>query len=505
MFSYERVSGWTLASHSMAHVARVTSREEIDNVLTEARRRGLSVTLRGSGYSYGDEILNEGGLILDLGRMNRILDWNPENGQMTVEPGVTYGQALACCLKDNWVISAVPGTRHPTLGGALANNVHGKNAWNEGNLGDSVVAFTLLTGNGEVYRCTREENSELFLAAIGGLGLLGVFLEIVLQCKCVPSPFLEVRKWTVPNLETLFRVMDALRVSTEYHVGWVDCFATGRSLGRGTLHAARFVERPKGRARRGEDLAVTSPSLLGLFPRTWLWPFLRPFFGNGFMRLVNTTKFHADRLASRQQPCVQNFFKFNFLLDSIPDWRQLYKPHGYVELFPLIPFGAAPEAFRELIELTQGYGAPSFLAGIKSHRRDDFLLSYSLDGYSLGIDVPAVDGLRARFDELFYRMTEIVLRSGGRIHLAKDDKLTPDHFRQMFPRWREFEVIKQKYDPESLFESGMYRRLFLGRTPSKPPASRGGGDGEGQWREDAGRRNAGSRFRSLRRVTGRPR
>lgn len=451
----------------MAYVARAGSRGEIERVLAEARRRGLSVTMRGSGYSYGDEILNEGGVILDLARMNRILDWNPETGCMTVEPGVTYGQALACCLKDNWVVPAVPGTRHPTMGGALANNVHGKNAWREGNIGESVAAFSLLAGDGRVYRCSREENPELFFAAIGGLGLLGVFLEVVLQCKPIPSPYLEVRKWTAPNLDALLRDMETLRESGEYHIAWVDCFATGRSLGRGTLHSARFVERPAG---RDGQVAETSPYLLGVFPRTWVWPLAKPFFGNRFMRAVNTAKFHADRLTSLRSPCVESFFEFTFLLDSIPEWRQLYRPLGYFEFMPLIPFDRAPETFRRLIELTHACGSPSYLAGLKCHRKDDFLLTYSLDGWSLGFDVRVVKGQEKRVDELFYRMTEMALEAGGKVHLAKDDKLTPDHFQRMFPRWKEFEAAKRKYDPESLFESGMYRRLFLGKTSRKAAA-----------------------------------
>lgn len=462
MFSYERTSGWTLASHAMSYVARAGSREEIEQVLAEARRRGLSVTMRGSGYSYGDEILNEGGVILDLTRMNRVLDWNPETGRMTVEPGVTYGQALACCLKDNWVVPVVPGTRHPTFGGSLANNVHGKNAWTDGNLGEWVLSFELLAGDGRVYRCSREENRELYLAAIGGLGLLGVFLEIVLQCKRIPSPYLEVRKWTVPDLESLLRDMEKVRESSDYHIAWMDCFPSGRHLGRGTLHAASFVEAPKEMKSRGKGGVETSPYLLGFFPRTWLWPLLRPVFGNTFMRAVNAAKFRLDRRATRRGTYIQSFFEFNFLLDSIPEWRRLFQPRGYLELMPIIPFETAVDAFRRLTRLTQAYGAPSYLTGIKAHRADDFTLTYSVDGFGIGIDIPIRKGEEHRLKELFIRMNELVLQAGGRVYLAKDETLIPDHFRRMFPRWREFLAIKEKYDPERMFQSDLYRRLFLG-------------------------------------------
>lgn len=129
---------------------------------------------------------------------------------------------------------------------------------------------------------------------------------------------------------------------------------------------------------------------------------------------------------------------------------------------PIIPFETAVDAFRRLTRLTQAYGAPSYLTGIKAHRADDFTLTYSVDGFGIGIDIPIRKGEEHRLKELFIRMNELVLQAGGRVYLAKDETLIPDHFRRMFPRWREFLAIKEKYDPERMFQSDLYRRLFLG-------------------------------------------
>lgn len=459
MLSRERISGWTYSSHATAYVARPRSVEEIVQVLAEARRRGLTVLARGAGFSYGDQILNANGVVIDLSRMDRILKWNPASGQMTVEPGVTFGQALECCLPDNWVVAAVPGVRHPTLGGGLGNNVHGKNAWRDGNLGAWIVSFTIVTADGRVQRCSREEHAELFQAAIGGLGLFGMVVEIVLQCKRIPSPFLEVRKWTVPNVEAMMDAFEPLRGSADYHIGWADCFATGGALGRGTIHAANFVEAPRGADPRA-NLSYISPYLFGVFPRTWVWPVVKPFFGRTLVRTVNTAKYWVDRATSQRAPFVENYFAFTFLLDMIPNWRQLFLPHGYLELEALVPFATCARTFRRLHEMTQAYGHPSHLAGIKSHRPDDFGLPYSIDGCSIGIDIPIVPRRAAELDDLFYRMNAVVLEAGGRTYLAKDDRLSPEHFRGMYPTWRTFDTLKRKYDPDGLFQSGMYRRLF---------------------------------------------
>ena len=459
MLSLEPTSGWALARHAMAYVARASNVEQVEAVVTEARQRGLSIIPRGAGFSYGDEILNSNRIVLDVRGMSRILNWDPASGVMKVEPGVTFGQALSRCLPDNWVVAAVPGIRGPTLGGALSNNVHGKNAWKDGAFGESVLSFVLLTSDGRIHACSREENSDLFHAAIGGLGLFGVVLEIVLQCKRVPSPYLEVQKWSVPNVDRMIEDFVTIRDKADYHIGWVDCFWKGPQLGRGTVHAAMFVDAPRV-PPNGNGLSSTSPYLFGVFPRTWLWPIARPVFGNTFMRTVNIVKFQSDRLGKQRVPYLKNFFEFTFLLDSIPEWRQLYQPHGYLELEAVIPFERCANALREIIRLTHEYGTASFLCGVKSHRRDDFWLSFSADGCSFGIDIPIDPRRRDELTRLFHRMNDVVVRAGGRTYLAKDETISRDHFRGMFPRWKDFDALKRRVDPHLIFQSDMYRRLF---------------------------------------------
>lgn len=459
MFSYEPVAAWTQTIRTTGLVARVTDAEGVRAALREASRRGLTVIPRGSGLSYADQIINRPGAILDTRGMNRIIDWNPDTGVLVAEPGVTCAAALMRCLPDNWVLPAVPGIRTPTLGGIVANNAHGKNAWRDGAIGESVLRFTLLAGDGRVYQCSRSENRDLYEATVGGMGLLGVFLEIAIQCKRIPSPFLEVRHWTVPTLAAMLDDFARVRDAVDHHIAWMDCFATGARLGRGTIHTASFVEAPRGRAIGNADLREIPPRFGGVFPRRWLWPIIRPAFGNALMRTVNTAKFAADALTAGRR--IQHYFEFNFLLDKIPDWRQLFLPHGYLELEPLVPFSRASAVIAELTTLTHRYGVPSYLCGVKSHRRDPFMLGFSGDGVSLGIDIPIDPSRRAELNRLFYDMTEVVVRAGGRIYLAKDEQLAPEHFVAMYPRLAEFQAVKRRVDPDDLFQSDMYRRLLV--------------------------------------------
>jgi decaprenylphospho-beta-D-ribofuranose 2-oxidase len=271
---------------------------------------------------------------------------------------------------------------------------------------------------------------------------------------------LAVRKWTVPNLEEMLHEMEELRRTAPYHIGWVDCFTRGKNFGRGTIHAAEFVDRPSSKAKETNDFSYISPYLFGVFPRSWLWPVLKPFFGNTLMRFTNATKYAVDRLTTQKTPHYVNFFEFNFLLDKIPNWRQLFTPNGYCELEPIIPFAACGKVFRELIELTQVYGNPTILTAIKSHRKDDFLLSYSIDGCTIGIDVPIDPRRKSDYNVLFHRMNDVVVKAGGKAYLAKDEKLTAEHFKSMYPTWPQFVSLKKREDPGALFQSDMYRRLF---------------------------------------------
>lgn len=438
-----------------AHVARPRSAEEAAEAIAEARRRGLPVLPRGSAYSFGDVVLNEGGVVLDCRGLDRILAWDPERGLMRVEPGVTFAQALALSLPANRVLGAVPGTARPTIGGSLSTNVHGKNAYRDGKLGDWVESFRMLLADGRVVSASRTENPDLFRAAIGGLGLLGVLVEIEIRLKAIPSPYLRVEKRTAPGLDALLDELEARAGDAEYFIAWVDCSAGGRSLGRGTIHSARFVEAPEGAG----DLAFPTGRFLGI-PREKFWPAVRPFVGRALLRATNAAKYHHDRRTEGVR--IEAFPAFTFLIDGLlPEHRLLFRPLGYYESEPVIPRPAAREVIREILNLCLAEGFPSYFCGMKRLRPDDALLSFGRDGYCLGIDIPRRPGAEDRIRGLYRRIHRIVADAGGAAYLAKDETLEPAEFRRMYPNWRAFLEVKRRYDPEGLFSSEMYRRLFL--------------------------------------------
>ncbi|MCW5875463.1 MAG: FAD-binding oxidoreductase [Anaerolineales bacterium] len=449
---------------SSAWLYRPQRVEELPELFKLAREQGLSIALRGSGRSYGDAALNSGQIVLDLRDLDRILAWDARRGRITVEPGVTIEQLWKHVLADGWWPPVVPGTMFPTLGGCLAADIHGKNNWAAGPIGEHVVEFTAQLPNGKRVTCSPRKNRGLFRAMIGGMGMLGVFTSITLQLKSIESGRVEVHAWAEPNLERMLVAIDQHKDS-DYVVGWVDCTARGRALGRGQIHTARYLhggEDPAAEDSLRVDAQVLPPRLLGLLPRSWLPRLMAPFMSNLGAWAVNTAKYVASRTISHRKTYRQSLVEFNFLLDYIPNWERSYGRGGLIQYQSFIPKRAAAEAFGEMLRLCQGAGLPSYLGVLKRHRSDDFLLSHAVDGFSLALDFRVTARNRARLAALTAQLDEVVLGAGGRFYFAKDSTLRPGSAQRFLGRKAlgEFRKLKAKADPHNVLQSDLYRRLL---------------------------------------------
>src|SRR5580765_5778503 len=270
-----------------------TSVEELAKVFAAAKAEQLNVSFRGAGRSYGDASLNTGQLAVDGRGMRRILAFDRETGVIEVEGGASIADVWRHTLPEGWWPAVVPGTMFPTLAGCVAMNIHGKNCFKVGPIGDHVLELDLLTAAGERKTLSREREPELFRAVIGGLGLLGAVTRVKLELKHVDSGQLRVRPVVVRTLEQMFDAFVERLPHSDYLVGWVDCFAGGPALGRGLVHQANHLspaEDPNGR----ETLAVARqdlpPTIFGV-PKSLLWMFLKPFNNDTGMKFVNSIKY----------------------------------------------------------------------------------------------------------------------------------------------------------------------------------------------------------------------
>ncbi|HUH98933.1 MAG TPA: FAD-binding oxidoreductase, partial [Anaerolineales bacterium] len=222
-----------------AYVIKPTHPEEIAQAFELARRTGLTITARGAGRSYNDASLNGGGIVLDMSALNRILKWDPQTGSLTAEPGVTIEQLWQRVEPDGWWPPVVSGTMFTTLGGCLSANVHGKNNFKVGTIGEHVLEFSAILPAGAEIVCSPQTNADLFYAMISGFGMLGIFTSITLQMKRIYSGLLEVDARPSHNLPEHLADLLQNAPNYDYIVGWLDTTAGGKSLGRGQIHAAR--------------------------------------------------------------------------------------------------------------------------------------------------------------------------------------------------------------------------------------------------------------------------
>jgi decaprenylphospho-beta-D-ribofuranose 2-oxidase len=471
----ERIDAWGRASSVVSYVFRPTTTDGIRRVFDRARRAGVTVGLRGGGYSYGDAPVNAERVTLDLSRMKRILDWDPESGVISVEPGVTIEQLWRYTLGDGWWPAVVPGTMFPTIGGCLGMNVHGKNNVHAGTFGDHVLAFEALLPNGELITCSREQHERLFYAMIGGLGLLGCVVRITLQLQRVHSGLLAVRSLTEPNIEALIETMEALKDEHEYLVGWVDGISRGSALGRGQIHTADYLE-PGEDPAPAQSLRLESQDLpdtfFGVVPKSILWLFMKPFLNNLGVPWINRGRYWSARLQGDHE-FRQSLTEFNFLLDYVPHWKRAYGPGGLIQFQCLLPYASSADTIHRLLAEGQRRRLPTYLGVLKRHRPDDFLLTHAVDGYSLAMDFRVTDRNRPRLAAMFETFEQWVLDVGGRFYFAKDSALTPEVAHRFLGEdtLSELESLKQQTDPGGLLETNLSRRVFPNLTLTKAAAT----------------------------------
>jgi len=447
---------------AQAFVYRPGNAEQLSEIFRLAKKTGQTVTLRGAGRSYNDAALNGGGMVISLQEMDRILEWNPESGILRAEPGVTLQKLWQHVLPDGWWPPVVSGTMFTTLGGCLGSNIHGKNNFKMGTIGEHVLEFTALLPTGAEITCSPERNGDLFYAMISGLGMLGVFTSITLKMKKMHSGLLDVRAWAVPNLKTHLETLLEEAPRYDYLVGWLDSTAGGSGLGRGQLHAANYLH-------EGEDAAASKtmqvgyqtlpPRFFGIVPKSLLHYFMAPFMINPGVWLVNTAKYVASlRSGHYRQPHAA----FHFLLDYVPDWELAYGKNGLIQYQSFVPKETALTTWTELLRISQKRGLPAYLGVTKRHRPDKFLLSHAVDGFSLALDFKVTAGNRVRLSAMLQEFDEIVLQAGGRFYFAKNSETRPETARRYLGEQaiERFKALKRRTDPNLLLESDLYRRVF---------------------------------------------
>ena len=467
-FQDEQVMGFGMSVGGRAKVMRPTSAEQLVDVFNATQRDGSSVALRGAGCSYGDASTNNNGRVLDMTAMNRILSFDAQTGIAVCEPGVTVRDLWRRSISSGHWPQVVSGTMEVSMGGAAAMNIHGKNNYALGSFGEGIRSFELVTAGGQLVQCSRETESDLFHAAIGGFGMLGCMTKIEIQTKRVNSGRLRVSGIVARDLEHNLEILDDMCGEADYLVSWLDLHAKGKSLGRGLMHRADHMkpgEDPEGLRYFDPSLQEVPPNLFGVIPKAWLWPGMWCAIHMRQVALVNWLKFQAGFREEKHSPYLQTHGAFHFLLDYVPRWQWMTKPGGLIQFQPFLPKEEAARVLRVLIEMCHKSGHPPYLGVLKKHKPDPFLMTHAVDGFSLAMDIPVSKNRRRRESlwNLCRQMVEVVLDAGGRFYYAKDAVLLESSFTRMHGEdaAQKFRELKEKWDPQRLLQTDLSRRMGI--------------------------------------------
>ncbi|WP_219511286.1 FAD-binding oxidoreductase [Nonomuraea ceibae] len=431
------LTGWGRTSPSPATVVRPRDAAEVAALVGAAPGRGLLA--RGLGRAYGDAAQNSGGLVLDCTGLGG-WSFDEATGLVTASAGVSLHELMTALVPRGWFVPVSPGTRHVTVGGAVAADVHGKNHHRDSSFGAHLRSLTLVTADGAVRTLTPDE--PLFHATVGGMGLTGVVCEATFGCVPVASSLMRVDVRRTGDLDETLAAMADDDDRHRYTVAWIDLLARGRRMGRGVLTSGDHAE------RGARDFA----------PRTLLRaPRRAP---GGLLNGVSVRAFNEAwyRRAPRRASVVQGIAPFFHPLDAVEGWNRVYGPRGFVQYQFVVPFGAE-KTLREIVGRLSSTGTVSFLTVLKRFGAGSSgLLSFPMPGWTLALDIPA--GQRG-LGRLLRGFDERVAEAGGRVYLAKDSRLRADMMARMYPgldRWRR---IRDEADPAGLFRSDLARRLGL--------------------------------------------
>ncbi|MFN3955338.1 MAG: FAD-binding protein [Pararhodobacter sp.] len=407
-----------------------------------------ALVARGLGRAYGDSAV--GPQTVSMRHFDRMIAFDPASGQLIAEAGVSLAAIIAAFLPRGWFPAVTPGTKFVTLGGAIAADVHGKNHHVDGAFSAFTDWFDLLCADGQVRRCSRDENAALFGWTCGGMGLTGVILRAAIRLRRVQSGWIRQRLLPAPGLAALLDAFE-VQAASPYSVAWVDCLGQGGALGRGLLmlgaHATPEDLPPAARAtpfatprRRALHLPVDLP---GFALNRWS------------LRAFNALYYARGQRGAGQG--LIDWDRYFYPLDAIGQWNRLYGRRGFIQFQCALSLARGHAGLERLLGRIADTGMGSFLAVLKRFGAQQSAVAFPMEGYTLALDFPVTTRALALMNDL----DRITLDHGGRFYLAKDARLAGDLLKRADPRWVDFAAMRRAEGLERAFASAQSQRLGL--------------------------------------------
>ena len=430
----------------------------------EAKRKisGMETWIpRGLGRSYGDSAL--AGEIVSSLNSNRILDFNTETGVFSCEAGVSFAEILELVVPAGWFLPVTPGTKFITLGGAIGSDVHGKNHHGEGSFSRHLISFDLLLPNGEIITCSPEsseptgsldssgQNAGLFWATCGGMGLTGLVLRGTFQLKKIETAYVRQVSKEAKNLEDIFVQFDA-NMGWTYSMAWLDTMASGSTLGRSVMHIGEHASLKELQGTKFANDPLKIPKGKGINI-----PFNFPSFALNAVtiKLINETYYRLKTSNENEQ--IASYEPFFYPLDSFHNWNRAYGKRGFTQYQLVMPPEKSYDGIVKILEKCRERRFFSFLTVLKYFGKQEGLMSFPMEGYTLTLDFPITDALFPFLDEL----DSIVLDHGGRLYLTKDVRMSPEMLKRGYPNLSKFQEIRASISGHQHLQSLQSKRVGI--------------------------------------------
>jgi len=443
------LTGWGANLRADCFYTQVETPAEIKSHLDKA-----GTIARGLGRSYGDPALNAGGQVIGVVKVDRYLAFDDTSGALTCEAGVSLAQIIHDFAPRGWFPMITPGTKYVTVGGCIANDVHGKAHHAQGCFSACVDSMTVMLASGEVVVASRDQHADLFWGTFGGMGLLGIVLTATLRLRKIETTYFRQESIYAADLDAMLAAIDESNDKYPYSVATLDAVATGAKLGRGYLMVgdhARKDELPEKLA--ADPLRISGDPKLTL-PFEWPGFAMNPL----SIRVVNAM---ILKMQSSKAP-FKHYENFFYPLDMLALWNRVYGRRGFAQYQFVLPFEKSRENLRSILTTMLSAGELPLLNVLKRLGKESGgTLSFPREGYTFAIDFP----IRNNTVALLHKLDAMVLDAGGRTYLGKDSYTEAHTFRQMYPAIDEFLRVKAKYDPNGVFVSDLARRVGLVATP----------------------------------------
>ncbi|MDB3932075.1 FAD-binding oxidoreductase [Candidatus Pelagibacter sp.] len=383
----------------------------------------------GGGRSYGDTAVNKNSLV-SLKYFNKIIKYDKIKGIIEVESGIILINLLKEITKDKWFVPVTPGSKYVSLGGMVANNVHGKNIKNN-QLKHYINNIKLVTKTNNIINCSKKNNKKLFDLTIGGFGLTGTILTVTLKLKKVNSLFLNQKIYEFNGYNHFFS-LSSFEKSYEYSVYWIDNFSKNKISGLNFLSKHSKKNLDKNIIITDKKINLFSYMILKLMISNYI--------------ILKVANFFYKKLNKYFYKKIENYNKVFYPQDIYTDWNKIYGNKGFFQIQILIPQKKFIYTMNKISLFFKKNDLFSTFIVIKKIAENGNYLNFYGKGYSISMDFK-INTKKKVIQNYFHNL---VLEENFRINLSKDStayKKTISHLRD----YKNFKRDIKKYKKFSLF------------------------------------------------------